>query len=707
MNIWEQSFDDLRRPYLEEKNDGNLANNYPPYDKVTRGDVIAGATGKDQMGGKKKKIKSEERKLGGGMKPGGGYDRGYKAMQKEIEKLESGKEPATTKRYSEMRKEYSDWKSDLGLFTEEDCGSGPMKPKKGIKNKVTINPDLKTEQATTGPVMKPGSGLGGGKLVYPKGQEPKVTGAKLPTLQQAHYEPEGDQIDENPLIGLGVKAGLAAGTALAGKMVFDKAKGVAGKLQQRNQQTQNAINQLRNSFEPEGEDLSEREMTSGEMQKEKKLKKKYDPSDMKASMKKQYGAEKGKEVYFATIRKKAMEQFAGNYEGPLYAPHPDIEEAYKEIDREKESKMYRRAGNLARTSLSSKGKEKEDARNKSAKIVSAITRQKENERFNRIGQSPAHNEEFVDENRMASRMGKMPSAPAKVGKATHSIKDLVPSKKPSPEEKAKARKALGLDEAEGSYGQTPKASAAYGALANKRRNTPASEYPQRGAKKVAVKSAERHMSRSENPDAGNRGKQSTKPHWTSDSRKGMTQKDRNWRRGADEYGHSGYDGEGGGGSLPKGKKLERQRKTGVSEELELDYYLGEALRPASERMKNMQTAAGRKKQEQERTKKSKLEAEADKILAGFSKTGTGTSKTKSTSKTAAPEANRSLKTGQKKDTLAMKANKAMTERREMDEPGEEDWNPEVRRHNKMVGYKPKPKRPSIANDPRYGSVKDK
>jgi hypothetical protein len=122
-----------------------------------------------------------------------------------------------------------------------------------------------------------------------------------------------------------------------------------------------------------------------------------------------------------------------------------------------------------------------------------------------------------------------------------------------------------INEAEGSYGQTPKATAAYGALANRRRNTPASEYPKRGAKKVAVQSAERHMSRSENPDAGNRGKQSTKPHWTSGSRKGMTPKDRNWRRGADEYGHSGYDGEGGGGSLPKGKKLTRQRKTGVSE----------------------------------------------------------------------------------------------------------------------------------------------
>jgi len=53
----------------------------------------------------------------------------------------------------------------------------------------------------------------------------------------------------------------------------------------------------------------------------------------------------------------------------------------------------------------------------------------------------------LDENRMASRMEKMPSAPAKVGKATHSIKDLAPSKEPTPEEKAKARKALGLGEA--------------------------------------------------------------------------------------------------------------------------------------------------------------------------------------------------------------------------------------------------------------------
>jgi len=40
-----------------KKNDGNLANNAKPYDKVTRGDVIAGRLGKDEMGGKKKKVK--------------------------------------------------------------------------------------------------------------------------------------------------------------------------------------------------------------------------------------------------------------------------------------------------------------------------------------------------------------------------------------------------------------------------------------------------------------------------------------------------------------------------------------------------------------------------------------------------------------------------------------------------------------------------
>jgi hypothetical protein len=54
--------------------------------------------------------------------------------------------------------------------------------------------------------------------------------------------------------------------------------------------------------------LNEREMKTSEVKTEKKLKTKYDPSDMKASMIKQYGPEKGEQVYFATIRKQAMKE---------------------------------------------------------------------------------------------------------------------------------------------------------------------------------------------------------------------------------------------------------------------------------------------------------------------------------------------------------------------------------------------------------------
>jgi hypothetical protein len=127
-----------------------------------------------------------------------------------------------------------------------------------------------------------------------------------------------------------------------------------------------------------------------------------------------------------------------------------------------------------------------------------------------------------------------------------------------------------INEAEGSYGQTPTARKSYGDLSNKRRETPASEYSERGEKTKKVKSAQKHFDRTGNPDAGNRGKKSSRPYYPG-GRKGMTQKDRDWSRGADEYGHTGYDpdfdgGPSAPGGKPKGKKAERQKKTGVSAE---------------------------------------------------------------------------------------------------------------------------------------------
>ena len=78
-----------------------------------------------------------------------------------------------------------------------------------------------------------------------------------------------------------------------------------------NKQTSTASQTLfgmqKQSYEPEGEVIDERKMTDGEMQKEKKLRKKYDKGDMKKSMKDQYGEEEGKKIYFAKIRKIAME----------------------------------------------------------------------------------------------------------------------------------------------------------------------------------------------------------------------------------------------------------------------------------------------------------------------------------------------------------------------------------------------------------------
>ena len=52
----------------------------------------------------------------------------------------------------------------------------------------------------------------------------------------------------------------------------------------------------------------EKTMTPSQKRKDTMLKKKYDKSDMKKSMQKQYGKEEGKKVYFATIRKQAMEE---------------------------------------------------------------------------------------------------------------------------------------------------------------------------------------------------------------------------------------------------------------------------------------------------------------------------------------------------------------------------------------------------------------
>jgi len=141
-----------------------------------------------------------------------------------------------------------------------------------------------------------------------------------------------------------------------------------------------------------------------------------------------------------------------------------------------------------------------------------------------------------------------------------------------------------LDEAEGSFGQTPKATAAYGKLAIKRRETPASKFPKRGDKTRLQKSAEKHHYRTLNRNVGNRGRRSSEPSPVGSDRRNMDQEARDTARGRDEYGHTGYDrdfdgGPSAPGSKPKGKKLARQIQTGVSaaESFDLFDYILEHL----------------------------------------------------------------------------------------------------------------------------------
>jgi hypothetical protein len=123
-----------------------------------------------------------------------------------------------------------------------------------------------------------------------------------------------------------------------------------------------------------------------------------------------------------------------------------------------------------------------------------------------------------------------------------------------------------LDEAEGSYGQTPKATAAYIALATRR-----------GGKKSTKSKALQHAIRS-----------STRQSITTPSRRSkMTPSDRTDYRGQDE--NRGGDredidfdkfdnfdefdtGPSGPGGMPKGKKLKRQRIRGISASYEPDLF---------------------------------------------------------------------------------------------------------------------------------------
>ena len=117
-------------------------------------------------------------------------------------------------------------------------------------------------------------------------------------------------------------------------------------------------------------------------------------------------------------------------------------------------------------------------------------------------------------------------------------------------------------EAEGSYGQTPKARSALGKLEVSRRTKPVGEYSQRGEKTRKVKAAEKHNRRMDDgPNVGNRGKRSTPPTH-SGGRGKMDDESREWSRERSEV-YGGRMLTGKSGSVTKNpKKLRKQKAMG-------------------------------------------------------------------------------------------------------------------------------------------------
>jgi len=171
-------------------------------------------------------------------------------------------------------------------------------------------------------------------------------------VQKAHYEPDGKLTENAAVLSKGSKLlpKIATGIGLVGTMLQARKKRKIGSMEKRlydrqktntdqsddlikarpgevekqnklvdryskkyktpkqKTDTQKLLRDLARGEVIQDDYIPERKMTEKEKRKDDRLKKKYDKSDMKKSMQKQYGKEEGKKVYFATIRKQAMEE---------------------------------------------------------------------------------------------------------------------------------------------------------------------------------------------------------------------------------------------------------------------------------------------------------------------------------------------------------------------------------------------------------------
>ena len=98
----------------------------------------------------------------------------------------AGKVAKVAKKAVSENVQYSNWRDEFEAMEYEFIDL--------IKPEPLVTKDQVFENISPEPKLKSGSGLGGGKPVYPKGQEPKPTGAKLPKIKKV--EEEVETVDE-------------------------------------------------------------------------------------------------------------------------------------------------------------------------------------------------------------------------------------------------------------------------------------------------------------------------------------------------------------------------------------------------------------------------------------------------------------------------------------------------------------------------------
>lgn len=388
-------YDDLRAPYLQEKkkcdNDGDLANNYPPYNSVTYGDIVAGRRGKDQMGGKKKhdcakKVECEGREFDvipemhtmledGTVTHYDITDGEYVYENVPVEDLkilisekhehfdnyDKNAEVLGEKSCGSMKKkkkgsyaEHSSWRAELGeVFIDKEEDQEMMDVRKGIKNKIQVMPNLKTESKENDDEREEDL----------RQFSHKVSRGRKKLKAKSSETLEGPNTDANRAPGkyAGMQRKKKQGLSYNDEQVSFTVGSTGGSAARRQQK----INKAADAGVPNAAAKAKGPILPGSMVR---LANSYE------------------------IDGDLVEEVVGKIEGVL--------EGFKSIDKDKENRMYRRAGNLARKSLSTDDKkEKEETRKKSAKIVSAITRQKEDERFDRDAKRDRN---LADETKMSS-----------------------------------------------------------------------------------------------------------------------------------------------------------------------------------------------------------------------------------------------------------------------------------------------------------------